>query len=179
MQRWMASQSAVPTADLDDVAQETFLRLLRYSDDVLVQHPQTYLFRIASNVASQWRERARNHRPHDSCWLEDLQIEPRDEPENTTSRTLVHERVRAAVRELPKRQQDILLLHVEEDLTYVQIAERLGVTRRIVKRDLALAYSQLRQELGPEELDNFDARDSDTQGVTAGDGPLSLSEGDR
>jgi RNA polymerase sigma-70 factor (ECF subfamily) len=147
MRRWLASHSSVPAADLDDLAQEAFLRLLRYSDDVLVEHPQTYLFRIAANVANEWRERARNSRPHDDVWLENLQIETGEEPENAIGRTLVHEHVRAAVQQLPQRQREVLLLHVAEDLTYVQIAERLGLTRRMVKRDLALAYSRLRWEL--------------------------------
>jgi RNA polymerase sigma factor (sigma-70 family) len=147
MQRWVASRSLIPAADLDDVAQEAFLRLLRYSDNVAVQYPQTYLFRIAANVASEWRERARNSRPHDDSWLEDLKIEAEDEPENTIARTRMHEDVRAALQRLPQRQRQVLLLHVDDNLTYVQIAEQLGLTRRIVKRDLALAYSYLRCEL--------------------------------
>jgi len=152
MQRWIASHSLVPSGDLDDLAQEAFLRLLRYSDDVAVEYPQTYLFRIAANVASEWRERARNSRPHDSTWLEDLHIEVGDEPENAIARTLVQEHVRAAVHRLPPRQRAVLLLHVDDDLTNMQIADQLGLTRRIVKRDLALAYSHLRWELNPDDL---------------------------
>jgi RNA polymerase sigma-70 factor (ECF subfamily) len=154
MQRWLASRSLGPAVDLDDVAQETFLRLLRYSDDVLVEYPQTYLFRIAANVASEWRERARNSRPHNDTWLEDLQIEAGDEPENAVARSLVHGHVRAAVQLLPQRQRQALLLHVVDDLTCAQIAGRLGLTRRIVKRDLALAYSHLRWELDAVDLEN-------------------------
>ena len=46
VRHWPANHS-VPTSDLDDVTQETFLRLLRYCDDVEVTHPRSYLFRIA------------------------------------------------------------------------------------------------------------------------------------
>src|SRR5690606_31586487 len=60
MRTWLASHSSVPAADLDDLAQEAFLRFMRYSSDALIEHPQTYLFRIAANVANEWRERARN-----------------------------------------------------------------------------------------------------------------------
>jgi RNA polymerase sigma-70 factor (ECF subfamily) len=153
MQRWVASRSLIPAADLDDIAQEAFLRLLRYSDNVAVQYPQTYLFRIAANVASEWRERARNSRPHDDSWLEDLQIESEDEPENKIARIHLRENVRAALRRLPQRQLQVLLLHIDDSLTYVQIAERLGLTRRVVKRDLALAYSYLRCELDSCDLE--------------------------
>ena len=48
---------------------------------------------------------------------------------------------------LPPRQRQVLLLHVNEGLTYKQIAVRLSVTYRVVLRDLTRAYSQLRIQL--------------------------------
>jgi RNA polymerase sigma factor (sigma-70 family) len=60
--------------------------------------------------------------------------------------------VQAAVDRLPKRQREVLLLRVNEGLTYKQIAERLQVTPRIVLRDLTRAYSQLRMRLDPDDL---------------------------
>ncbi|HEY4367760.1 MAG TPA: RNA polymerase sigma factor [Steroidobacteraceae bacterium] len=156
IRRWLATRSSVPTADLDDLAQEVFLRLLRYSDDVVVENPQSYLFRIATNVANEWRERARVRRPHDQSWLDDLQIEPADEPENSVARTLIHQHVRAAVQRLPQRQREVLLLHVNDGLTYMQIAQRKGLTYRVVLRDLTRAYSQLRSELSLRDLGAFD-----------------------
>ncbi|HEY4367758.1 MAG TPA: RNA polymerase sigma factor [Steroidobacteraceae bacterium] len=158
IRRWLATRSSVPTADLDDLAQEVFLRLLRYSDDAVVENPQGYLFRIAANVANEWRDRARQSRPHDECWLEGLQIEAGDEPENTVARSLVHEQVRAAVKRLPQRQREVLLLHVNDGLTYKQIADRLRLTYRIVLRDLTRAYSQLRMDLKVEDLGQPDQR---------------------
>jgi DNA-directed RNA polymerase specialized sigma24 family protein len=78
---WLSSRSSVPAAEIDDLAQEVFLRLLRYSDDIAIDNPQSYLFRIASNVANEWRERAVRRQPHDNSWLEDLQRRPGAEPE--------------------------------------------------------------------------------------------------
>jgi len=156
IRRWLASRSSVPTADLDDLAQEVFLRLLRYSDDIVVENPQSYLFRIATNVANEWRERARYRRPHEESWLDELQIEPVEEPENATVREGVHKSVHEAVARLPARQQEILILHVNEGLTYMQIAERKQLTYRVVLRDLTRAYSQLRRELDLGDLGAFD-----------------------
>lgn len=157
MRRWVSSRSSMRTADLDDLAQEVFLRLLRYSDDVLVENPQSYLFRIAANVANEWRERARYNLPHDDTWLEDLQVEPGDEPESSVERTLVNEQVRMAVGRLPQRQREVLLLHVNDGLTCKQIAERLELTPRMVRRDIARAYGRLRCELGTVDLEDSDA----------------------
>ena len=57
-----------------------------------------------------------------------------------------------AVDKLPKRQREVLLLHVNEGLTYKEIADRLNVTYRIVLRDLTRAYATLRMQLKAEDL---------------------------
>ena len=158
IRQWLSHRSSVPTADLDDLAQEVFLRLLRYSDDVAIDNPQGYLFRIAANVANEWQERARLRRPHDDSWLEDLQVEFNDEPENTIAREVAREYMQEAVDKLPRRQREVLLLHVNEGLTYKQIAERQGLTYRVILRDLTRAYSQLRIELKQDDLGDMENR---------------------
>lgn len=149
---WLRNRASVPPGDIDDLAQEVFLRLLRYSDDIAVDNPQGYLFRIAANVANEWRERSRIRKPHDDSWLEELQIESGEEPENAFARSRANEYVQAAVDRLPPRQREVLLLHVNEGLTYKQIAQQRGLTYRIVLRDLTRAYSTLRMQLRLEDL---------------------------
>ena len=153
MKRWLSSRSSIQAADLDDVAQEVFLRLLRYSNDAVVEYPQSYLFRIATNVVNEWRERARNSLPHDDVWLADLQIEPEAEPESSVEHDLVNKYVRRAVSRLPPRQREVLLLHIREDLTYKQIAVKLKLTPRVVRRDIARAYADLRGELSATDVE--------------------------
>ena len=158
IRQWLSHRSSVPTADLDDLAQEVFLRLLRYSDDVAIDNPQGYLFRIAANVANEWQERSRLRRPHDDSWLEDLQVEFNDEPENTIAREVANKHMQEAVNKLPRRQREVLLLHVNEGLTYKQIAERQGLTYRVILRDLTRAYSQLRMQLKQDDLGDMENR---------------------
>jgi RNA polymerase sigma factor (sigma-70 family) len=158
IRQWLSHRSSVPTADLDDLAQEVFLRLLRYSDDVAIDNPQGYLFRIAANVANEWQERARHRKPHDDSWLEDLQVEFNDEPENTIARQMANKHMQEAVNKLPRRQREVLLLHVNEGLTYKQIAERQGLTYRVILRDLTRAYSQLRMQLKQDDLGDMENR---------------------
>ena len=158
IRQWLSHRSSVPTADLDDLAQEVFLRLLRYSDDVAIDNPQGYLFRIAANVANEWQERSRLRRPHDDSWLEDLQVEFNDEPENAIAREVAREYMQEAVNKLPRRQREVLLLHVNEGMTYKQIAERQGLTYRVILRDLTRAYSQLRMQLKQDDLGDMENR---------------------
>ncbi|HEV7714318.1 MAG TPA: sigma factor, partial [Steroidobacteraceae bacterium] len=42
--------------DIEDLAQETYLRLLRARDLSEVRNPQAYLLRVASHVVLEWRD---------------------------------------------------------------------------------------------------------------------------
>jgi len=149
---WLRNRAAIPPSDIDDLAQEVFLRLLRYSDKTVVDNPQGYLYRIAANVANEWRERARVRKPHDDSWLEELQIESDAEPQNALARTGASAHVQAAIDRLPPRQREVLLLHVNDGLTYKRIAAQRNLTYRVVLRDLTTAYSTLRMQLRLEDL---------------------------
>lgn len=148
---WFSSR-AVPRIEVDDLSQEVFLRLLRYGDDIAVENPQGYLFRIAANVASEWRDRARVRQPPDQSWLNELHIGPAAQPDNRFLQSRISKHLLSAVGKLPKRRREVLLLHVNEGLTYKQIAARLDVPHRIVLRDLARAYGALRVQLKTEDL---------------------------
>lgn len=147
---WFATEP--PKNDVDDLAQEVFHRLRRYGDDLAVDNPQGYLFRIAANVANEWRDRSRTRQPHDRSWLDQLQIDPSEQSDSAAFQARVGKHLQGAVNKLPKRQRDVLLLHVNEGLTYKQIADRLGITYRIVLRDLTCAYGALRMQLKAEDL---------------------------
>jgi DNA-directed RNA polymerase specialized sigma24 family protein len=70
LRRFLARQRAGCAADIDDIAQEVFLRLLRYDRSELIDYPQAYLFKIASNVSAEWAMRSSRRMPHHSeCCL--------------------------------------------------------------------------------------------------------------
>lgn len=143
-------RKGVPSTDAEDIAQEVFLRLMRYDRGELVQHPQAYLYKVASNVAAEWAIRARNVRPHDSAWLEAL--ETAEKPERSFEREDAEREVRRAIEALGARKAAMLKLRFFEGLNYAQIAERTGATERTVKRLLIESYDQLRDELEPDVL---------------------------
>ena len=147
LRRFLARQRAGCAADIDDIAQEVFLRVLRYDRSELIEYPQAYLFKIASNVSAEWAMRASRRMPHHSEWLTEL-VDALS-PEVEVEREALDERLRAAVNALPQRAREILRLHFADDIPHEEIARRLGVTRKIVKRDIARAYGALRISLDP------------------------------
>jgi RNA polymerase sigma-70 factor (ECF subfamily) len=150
LRKFLKGKGAVPAADLEDVAQEVFLRLMRYDRTELIEQPQAYLYKMASNVAAEWAIRSRHSRPHDSRWLSDLVAT--EEPQRCFDRDEAEREVRRAIETLGTRQTRMLKLHFFEGLGHAEIAERLGITQRSVKRVLIKSYDKLRHELDPDLL---------------------------
>jgi RNA polymerase sigma factor (sigma-70 family) len=153
LRKFLAARWSVGRADLDDVAQEVFLRLLRYERVELIDHPQAYLYKMAANVVAEWAMKAHNRHHHDDRWLGSLPASATPEAEiaKANARACLY----SALQSLPPRPREMLRLYFGEGLSRAQIAERLAVSPRIVKRDLITAYTKLRQLLDENVIDSL------------------------
>jgi RNA polymerase sigma factor (sigma-70 family) len=145
LRKFLAGRGAVRVADLDDIAQEVFLRLLRYERAEVVEHPQAYIFKMASNVAAEWAIRSRHRLAHEPRWLSTL-VAP-DAIEETFDNRVVQREIKRALSTLTARERAILRSHFEEGLNKAEIALRLGLSPRVVQRDFETSYGKLRREL--------------------------------
>lgn len=145
LRKFLASKNALRTADLDDVAQEVFLRLLRYNNAEFVEHPQAYLFKIASNVAAEWAIRSRHRLEHEPRWPDALVVE--DSAEEEFDNAATQNEVKRALNTLTARERTVMRLYFEEGLSYAEIALKLGVGLRVVRRDFENSYGKLRCEI--------------------------------
>ena len=132
-------------AEADDLAQEVFLRLLRLDEPEAVNHPRAFLFRIAANVVSDWRDRYRRLRIDAPETFEQLATD--ETPVKTLVSKARAKAVNEALKDLPPAQSAALVLRVKHGLTYKQVAEHLGVTERMVKRYVVKGYASLREQL--------------------------------
>ena len=132
-------------AEADDLAQEVFLRLLRLDDPDAVNHPRAFLFRIASNVVSDWRDRHRRVKLESPETFE--QMPSTANPINTLVAGARAEALDEALKRLPSSQSSALVLHVKHGLTYREVASHLGVSERMVKRYVVKGYASLRDYL--------------------------------
>lgn len=157
LRQWLSRRPEIPNVLLDDLAQEVFARLLRYNGNLEdIENPQGYVFRIAANIANEWAERAVVRKTHvgiESREFDDFErATAGDNPEDQEGQDMAKELIRAAVDALPRRQRQLIELHIWENLTYKQIAEQQKLTYRIVLRDLTRAYTTLRIHLKRDEL---------------------------
>jgi RNA polymerase sigma factor (sigma-70 family) len=131
--------------DAQDLAQEVYLRLLRTEQLDLVLEPQAYLYRVASNVAAEWRVRACHARPHSAEELEAL-VELTT-PESLIDDALDRARFETALRAMSPMLRAVVFLKLRDGMTHEQIARHLGITGRMVRRFLAAGYAELRRRL--------------------------------
>lgn len=157
LNRFLTDHYRVAGADINDVAQEAFLRILRYDRATLVESPKAYLFQVAANVANEWAVRSRSRLPHRSQWLEDLLAG--DSPEYEASFTETNAEIARALNTLTARQRAVLKLHFGENTARAQIADQMGLSPRTVKRELLKSYAKLRATLAPDLLAVLARRD--------------------
>jgi RNA polymerase sigma factor (sigma-70 family) len=150
LRRFLVGRGTVRASDLDDVAQEVFLRLMRYQRTEIIENPQAYLYKMAANVAAEWAIRSRNSRPHEPRWLLGLATE---EPLfDGLDQKEIQDEIERALLTLTPRQREVLKLQFFSGLRRTQIAERLGTSERTVKRILTKSYQALRRQLNAELL---------------------------
>jgi len=122
-----------------DLAQDTFIRLMR--QDVLpsFREPRAYLATVASRLCAEFFRR----RALENAYLESLAaLDPQEMPSAET-RLLVLEALDTVGRVLDglgTRVREIFLLSQLDGLTYPQIAEQLGVSVNVVQKAMLKAY---------------------------------------
>ena len=148
LRRFVSRRSS--TVEVDDLVQEAFAR---YADRVArdieqIDEPEAYLTTVATNLL---RNRAKlavrraeiHHQVFDDERTQGddptIQLEQRDELR----------RLDAAVRRLRPRTREVFLLQRVEGMTYIQIAEQVGMSVKGVKKQMAKALFELRRDLGP------------------------------
>jgi RNA polymerase sigma-70 factor (ECF subfamily) len=133
------------SVDIEDLAQETYLRLLRARDLSDVRNPQAYLLRVASHVVTEWRN---NQCPTQStASIEDDLLVDDCLPEFELDAVLSQDRLDRTLAELSPTMRAVLLLRLRDERPYKEIAQELDMTVRQVKRYLARGYERLRDAL--------------------------------
>ncbi len=141
--------------DAEDIVQETFLRFHRAGNDVLDADARPLIFVIARNLLKDhWKSAGRENLRRAPVSPDDLELAGQamaDDAPAPDRRILGREQLDqalAVIRDLPPKTRDAFLLNRFEDLTYRQIAERLGVSVSMVEKHLAEALRRLKSARG-------------------------------
>lgn len=152
--RWLATvlrARGVEVQALDEVLQEVQFAAVKHADRL--RDPQKlapWLYRVAVTCALQHRRRlGRGRRLIERYAAEQADQLSETEPDPLDWLLADEQRriVRTAVKTLPARDAELLLLKYTEDWSYRQLAEHLGVTVSTVEARLHRARHKMRQAL--------------------------------
>jgi RNA polymerase sigma-70 factor (ECF subfamily) len=129
--------------DACDLAQEAYLRLLRYEGAGHLVSPPAMLFRIAGNIAADHLRAAARHAGRHVELDDDLESsEPSAERELSAEQRVTA--IERAIADLSPRCRSIFLMSRVEGLTYEQVAERAAISVKAVEKHMCTALSRLR-----------------------------------
>jgi RNA polymerase sigma factor (sigma-70 family) len=130
LRRFLSARLRNAGADIPDLVQEIYLRLLRLKDHEAIRNPQAYLYTIASHVLHQYTLR-RAAAPETMAPLDVVNALQTTSPPDPAEEADIEQRVEelgAALEEHSPRAYAVLLMYRCEGLTFKQIGERLGIS---------------------------------------------------
>ena len=137
------------STDAADLAQETYLRILRANRSDLVRNPAAYLFTVATNLIREHgvldRRRGIAVDLHEMA-ADSALIDFRTPEEAIDGEERLRD-ITAIVESLPPKLKTVLVLQHRDGMSYEQIAERLGVTTHAVKKYVVQALALCRQQV--------------------------------
>jgi len=137
------------STDAEDACAETFLVLWRRLDEI-PPPPKTLLWiygiarRVLSNQTRAFHRRGRLHER-----LASLGVSPPSDPVDFVVQSAEDRKVAEAVGRLKPTDREIVRLDAWEDLSRVEIAEVMGMTRAAVDQRIHRAYQKLAGALEP------------------------------
>ena|SRR5438105_4741435 len=135
-------------ADVDDLVQETLLEALRCRGEFQHQsRPETWLFGIALNLTRTYYKRAKVRGAYmdEDVDGEEVAASRSEDPFEIALHRERMVRVESAVRSLRADSHDLLQMVVFEDLSYEEVAQRLGIPIGTVRSRVSRVRSFLKR----------------------------------
>lgn len=137
LQRWLTGR--VGCRDVaDDLAQDTFLRLLAGQDPGDLQEPRAFLTTVAKGLAANWWRRQSLER----AYLDAIAALPEKTLPSTEALTVIRESLHlidTLLDGLPRAVRQVFLMARLDGMEYADIASQLGLSLSTVKRHMKRA----------------------------------------
>ena len=130
--------------DVEDMAQETFLRAYKATQGHEIESPRGYLFKVARTMA--YKELSRSSRRL-TDYLEDLERAP-DAGAQLEEEVVAQQQIQIycdAIAELPSRCRRIFLMRKVQAKSYKVIARELGISVSAVEKQVAIGADRCKR----------------------------------
>ena len=121
-----------------DLSQETYLRLINKGEIAHDENIIGYLFRIADRLAIDYLRQSSTPKYNTVDLTDDLHC-PQLQPDVLTELREQCQHLLNAINSLPRQYRQVFLLRKIDELSYSEIAQRLGISEKTVQRHLVNA----------------------------------------
>jgi RNA polymerase sigma factor (sigma-70 family) len=131
-------------SDVDDLVQETYVRIFRSEWAGRLQHPKSYIYKVARNAALDQLRRSKICRIEGVAEFDDV---PATEERGTREAVRAEEDLELlaeAIEALPERCRKILKLRKLEGLSYEEIGRVMGISFNTVNAQLVVGLARCR-----------------------------------
>ena len=138
-----------------EVLHDAWIRLDRIGDGVpgaAVHNPKAYLYRIALNIAADHKRGDQRRLLQSEVDLLCRQAEQELDPAHIAEARSELKALALAIDELPERRRAIFIAARIEELPHQVVADRFGVTVRIVDREIRAAFEHFSKVLNKKHL---------------------------
>lgn len=137
------------TEDTEDVVQETLLQILKKIERIRAHpNPTAMILRICVNLATDRLRRRRRRDSIENTALDRIVDERSMAPDEILIQVEHQTQVFAALRNLPKREAEAIVLHVLEQLSYAEVAAGMRCRESTVRVLVSKARGRLRRRFG-------------------------------
>ena len=137
------------TTDAADLSQEVYLRMLRIQDPEAIRDPVLYLFTVANNLVKEQgvldRRRAADLDIEAAAMQEQLAVLPNFDGELDAAQRSA--RLQAVLKQLGPKCQAAVILRFTHELSYREVARRLGVSPQMARKYVVQALSHCRRRM--------------------------------
>lgn len=131
----------------DDIVQDTFLKIWEIRNNIDPERfCQTYLFTISRNLIFKFFKSA----TQDTDILNDIilsMVTSGVGPANAMENKELRVEIQHAIKLLPPKRQEIFLLSRDENMSYNEISNKLGISRNTVKEHIVLSMKFIKEHL--------------------------------
>ena len=132
----------VGPSEAEDLVQEVFVNLQDRGRIDDIEHVNRYLFRVAANLLTR-RSQAKTWDWSHYAGIEELELFDELSPERVLMAKEALARLMSALGDLPPRVEEAFVLHRFEDMTYREIAQRMGIKPKSVEALIIRALERI------------------------------------
>ncbi|PHR56835.1 MAG: hypothetical protein COA43_13340 [Robiginitomaculum sp.] len=138
--------------EIDDIAQETFIRAFSAEKKSKIEYPKAYIYRVARNLALEYLEKRSTRM---TCYIEDSceknVFQSNEDVESNVDVLHKLELIKHAIAKLPPQCQRVFIMHKVYGFKYKEIANQLEISVSTVEKYMMAGLKQCRKSIKNKE----------------------------